>query len=324
MPSVALYAGTVDLPKAAASAREALALLENVPDADPGLVAAALSARVRADLFLGNGFDRETAMRALALEEKQPTPQVDTRVVFKLGQWLRYIDDLDGARAQLERGGTAGSRGGRRVFAGQHPAQSRDRRDLGREYAGAAELAERMVDAFGQQGVGPGGRCSGARMWTPMPDGSSQCARPLRRQIRESRWTPSGAVPGTGGARGRRYRLRRQAPDGGARDLRPRRLPRTGDLADRRRRDRSSARRRRPRSRAASEDHPLRGVRGALAHPVEPCRLGAMPRSGARRAGRARRGRGWLSSDRSPSTSAARCPSSAHARFSYRAGCSGD
>ena len=151
--AVALFAGTVDLPKAAASAREALALLESVSDPDPGLVAAALSARVRADLFLGDGFDQETAMRALALEETRPPATVDTRVVFKLGQWLRYIDDLEGARAHLE----------------QSEQQAREEGDesslanilLNRvivatwagDLAGAAELAERMVDAFGQHGV---------------------------------------------------------------------------------------------------------------------------------------------------------------------------
>ena len=152
--AVALFAGTVDLPKAAVAAREALALLESVPDPDPWLVAAALSARVRADLFLGDGFDRETAMRALALEEARPPATVDTRVVFKLGQWLRYIDDLEGARAYLE----------------QAERQAREEGDesslanilLNRvivatwagDLAGAAELAERMVDAFGQHGVG--------------------------------------------------------------------------------------------------------------------------------------------------------------------------
>jgi DNA-binding NarL/FixJ family response regulator len=154
--SVALYAGTVDLPKAAASAREALALLEDIPDADPGLVAAALSARVRADLFLGDGFDRETAMRALALEARSPPAQVDTRVVFKLGQWLRYIDDLEGAREHFEQ-------------AEQQAREEGDESSLANillnrvmvatwagDLAGAAELAERMVDAFGQHGVGPG------------------------------------------------------------------------------------------------------------------------------------------------------------------------
>ncbi len=154
--AVALYAGTVDLPKAAASARDALALLESVPDPDPGLVAAALSARVRADLFLGDGFDRETAMRALALEESGPPATVDTRVVFKLGQWLRYIDDLDGARMRLEQ-------------AEQQAHEEGDESSLANillnrvivatwagDMAGAAELAERMADAFGQHGgVGP-------------------------------------------------------------------------------------------------------------------------------------------------------------------------
>ncbi|MFL5959673.1 MAG: AAA family ATPase [Gaiellaceae bacterium] len=153
--AVAQAAGTVDLPKAAASAREALALLEGAPVTDPGLVAAALSARVRADLFLGNGFDQETAMRALALEEGSPPAIVDTRVVFKLGQWLRYVDDLDGARAQLEHAEQQASEEGdesslanillNRVIVATWAG------DLG----GAAELAERMLDAFGQHGGDP-------------------------------------------------------------------------------------------------------------------------------------------------------------------------
>jgi DNA-binding CsgD family transcriptional regulator/tetratricopeptide (TPR) repeat protein len=151
---IALFAGTVDLPKAAASARAALALLDDVPDPDPGLVAAALSARVRADLFLGEGFDEATAMRALALEESSPPATVDTRVVFKLGQWLRYVDDLVGASARLEQ-------------AEQQAHDEGDESSLANillnrvivaTWAGdlteAEELAERMVDAFGQQGVG--------------------------------------------------------------------------------------------------------------------------------------------------------------------------
>jgi DNA-binding NarL/FixJ family response regulator len=151
--AVALYAGTVDLPKAAAAAREALALLEGVPDPDPGLVAAALSARVRADLFLGDGFDQKTAMRALALEESDPPTTVDTRVVFKLGQWLRYIDDLEGARAHLERA----ERQAREEGDESSLANILLNRVIVATWAGelgeAAELAERMLDAFGQQGV---------------------------------------------------------------------------------------------------------------------------------------------------------------------------
>jgi hypothetical protein len=47
--TIAIYAGTVDLAKAATAARAALELLEGRPGAEPGLVAEALAARVRAD-----------------------------------------------------------------------------------------------------------------------------------------------------------------------------------------------------------------------------------------------------------------------------------
>src|SRR5262249_27292987 len=97
---IAGQAGTHDTSRAAAAARNALELLENVGD-DPALVSIALSARVRADLFLGNGLDLDAAERALELEASSPPAAVDTRVGFKLGQWLRYTDDFDGARALL-------------------------------------------------------------------------------------------------------------------------------------------------------------------------------------------------------------------------------
>ena len=77
-------------------------LLEGREDADPSLVALALGARVRADLFLGDGLDRAAAERALELEALAPPAAVDTRIVFKLGQWLRYVDDFDGARRHLD------------------------------------------------------------------------------------------------------------------------------------------------------------------------------------------------------------------------------
>jgi tetratricopeptide (TPR) repeat protein len=99
---VAMWAGTADVPRAAEAARASLELLEE-EDADPGLLSLALGARVRADLFLGHGLDLEAAERALAAElAAPPPPAVDTRMVFKLGQWLRYVDDLDGARLRLE------------------------------------------------------------------------------------------------------------------------------------------------------------------------------------------------------------------------------
>jgi DNA-binding CsgD family transcriptional regulator len=155
LAAIAMYAGSVDLPKAVAAAREALALLDGLEDAYPGLVAAALSAGVRADLFLGAGFDRDTAMRALALEERDPPPAVDTRVVFKLSQWLRYVDDLDGARARLAQAERqAGDEGDESSLA-----NILLNRVIVETWAGkwtkAEELAERMRDAFGQQGLDP-------------------------------------------------------------------------------------------------------------------------------------------------------------------------
>jgi DNA-binding CsgD family transcriptional regulator len=99
---VAMWAGTANVPKAAEAARASLELLEE-GDADPALLSLALGARVRADFFLGNGLDAEAAERALEAElAGPPPPAVDTRMVFKLGQWLRYVDDLDGARLRLE------------------------------------------------------------------------------------------------------------------------------------------------------------------------------------------------------------------------------
>src|SRR5581483_10628589 len=164
--AVAMHAGTVDLPKAAAAARAAVALLEPRTDADPGLVAAALGARVRADLFLGDGFDAETAARALALEQAAPFPAVDARIVFKLGQWLRYVDDFDGARAQLAR-------------AEQQAREEGDDSSLGNillnrlileTWAGQLEeataLSESMREAFAQHGV----RAEGMKVWEAYVD----------------------------------------------------------------------------------------------------------------------------------------------------------
>jgi DNA-binding CsgD family transcriptional regulator len=163
---VAMSAGTVDVPKAAVSARAALDLLEGPGNSDPQLVAAALGARIRAALFLGEGFDVEAAERALALESQAPPAVVDGRVGFKLGQWLRYVDDFDGARARLD----------------EAEQQARDEGDesslanilLNRlivetwsgDWERAAELGDEMVLAFEQQGVASGD----VRLWRTYVD----------------------------------------------------------------------------------------------------------------------------------------------------------
>ncbi len=116
---VAGYAGTVDLPKAAASAREALALLEGVPDADPGLLAAALSVRVRADLFLGNGFDQQTALRALALEERAARRRQSTRASSSSSASGFATSTISTARVRSS--GTRSSRRARRATSRRSP-----------------------------------------------------------------------------------------------------------------------------------------------------------------------------------------------------------
>lgn len=154
---IAMKAGTVDLPRAAEAARAAVELLEEHADAEPALLAAALGARVRAALFLGEGFDANAAQRALALESAAPPSALDERTGFKLGQWLRYVDDFDGARTQL-------------LEAERHAQEEGDESSLGNillnrmiletwagDWGEAAALTERMSEAFAQQGDQPEG-----------------------------------------------------------------------------------------------------------------------------------------------------------------------
>jgi DNA-binding CsgD family transcriptional regulator len=152
--AIAMYAGTVDLAKAAAAARAALVLLERLPDDEPGLVAAALGARVRADLFLGEGFDAAAAERALELERAAPPAAADQRVVFKLGQWLRYVDDLDGARANLVQSEQAARDEGDDSSLANILLNRMVVETWAGEWVEAEALSVRMADAFAQQGVG--------------------------------------------------------------------------------------------------------------------------------------------------------------------------
>ena len=155
----AMYAGTVDLERASKAAGAACELLEGHESEEPALTAAALGARVRAELFLGHGYDAAAAGRAQELELAAPSlpVAVDGRVVYTLGHWLRYIDDLDGARARL-------------AEAEQQARDEGDDASLGNillnqvvveTWAGnwdeAAVLTQRMSDAFDQQGVEPEG-----------------------------------------------------------------------------------------------------------------------------------------------------------------------
>jgi DNA-binding CsgD family transcriptional regulator len=98
------WAGTHELVGALTAAQTALELLEEQGDnADPAVESFALANRIRADLFLGNGFDETAANRALELEQAahDPPASVDDRMVYRLGQWLRYVDELGPAREHL-------------------------------------------------------------------------------------------------------------------------------------------------------------------------------------------------------------------------------
>ena len=98
------WAGTHELAGALTAAQTALELLEEQGEsADPAVESFALANKIRADLFLGNGFDKSAANRALELEQaaQDPPASVDDRMVYRLGQWLRYVDELEPARAHL-------------------------------------------------------------------------------------------------------------------------------------------------------------------------------------------------------------------------------
>ena len=98
------WAGTHELAGALTAAQTALELLEEQGDnSDPAVASFALANHIRADLFLGNGFDKTAANRALALEQAahDPPASVDDRMVYRLGQWLRYVDELGPAREHL-------------------------------------------------------------------------------------------------------------------------------------------------------------------------------------------------------------------------------
>jgi DNA-binding CsgD family transcriptional regulator len=159
LTQLAMYAGTVDLERARSAASAACALLEDHEADEPALAAAALGALVRAELFLGHGYDASAAERAQKLELAAPSlpVAVDGRVVFKLGQWLRYIDDLDGARSRLEEAERQARDEGDDASLGNILLNQVVVETWAGNWDEAAVLTQRMSDAFDQQGVAPEG-----------------------------------------------------------------------------------------------------------------------------------------------------------------------
>jgi DNA-binding CsgD family transcriptional regulator len=100
-----------DLTLSLEHADAALALLEPLgEEADPGIVAGAMAARVQAGLALGHGLDRDLAERMLARAVSTP------RSVGALGRWLRIVDDLDSSRDLLSRALVEAAKGGHELL----------------------------------------------------------------------------------------------------------------------------------------------------------------------------------------------------------------
>jgi DNA-binding CsgD family transcriptional regulator len=80
----------------------ALALLEPLgEEADAGILAAAMAARIRVGLVLGHGLDRDLVERMLALEARASPSHPDN--LGTVGVWLRRVGDLDASRDLLSR-----------------------------------------------------------------------------------------------------------------------------------------------------------------------------------------------------------------------------
>jgi DNA-binding CsgD family transcriptional regulator len=95
-----------DLRRASGLIDEALAALDRLGDAaDPRVRAAALTTQIRNRLVLGEGLDRTQLDAVRALEARIPPdrrPPVPSSDFF--GQWLKYVDDVDGSIVLLEEG----------------------------------------------------------------------------------------------------------------------------------------------------------------------------------------------------------------------------
>lgn len=83
-------------------AQSALALLDRLPDPDPGLVSEALVAVAGAEYSLGHGIPMDVVQRGLKLERVAPPANVGDRMSAALGAWLKYDGDLEEARHWLE------------------------------------------------------------------------------------------------------------------------------------------------------------------------------------------------------------------------------
>jgi DNA-binding CsgD family transcriptional regulator len=92
-----------DFDRGTEHAEAAYAILEALAQPDPGVLGLTLLVRQGLALEHGLGLDEAVVARALQLEAVAPAPSVSDRFSAALGAWLKYTDDLAGARIWLER-----------------------------------------------------------------------------------------------------------------------------------------------------------------------------------------------------------------------------
>ena len=271
-------------------ARRACIARRPAADTEPGLVAAALGARVRADLFLGEGLDSDAARRALALERDAPPPAAD-----------------HGSSSSSVSGSAMSTTSTAREPVSWQAEQAA--RDEGDESSLANILLNRMVV---ETWAGTGTRPRRSRTaWPTRSHSRAWSPRESARGGRTSTRTPVGSRPSGAAFEAARpdepivamiwnrcIGLAALAAGEGTRPTgtSPRRLPNsTASTSASRRSGAWTATRSRRRSWSARSTGPnvslaaLRGTGRPLTDPLEPGRLGALPRSPP---GRGRRSRG--------------------------------
>jgi DNA-binding CsgD family transcriptional regulator len=92
-----------DFDRGTEHAEAAYAILEALARPDPGVLGLTLLVRQGLALEHGLGLDGAVVARALELEAVAPAASVSDRFSSALGAWLKYDDDLTGARIWLER-----------------------------------------------------------------------------------------------------------------------------------------------------------------------------------------------------------------------------
>jgi DNA-binding CsgD family transcriptional regulator len=96
-----LAAVTDDIALADASATEAVALLGQTGQPDPGVMSGALSQAAGARFRAGRGLDHDMFQRAIELERSHPSRRLSDRADASYAALLKYADDLDEAQGRL-------------------------------------------------------------------------------------------------------------------------------------------------------------------------------------------------------------------------------